>query len=281
MASPLNSTNYVLSVRSFGGGCLDTDTVVVLSSSVDKTMDVIGKLHFCVDNEDSAVFRVRPADSIQWYRNGTAIQGANDTLFKAPQSGTYYARLWSNLGCVISTDPRNVKIDVPRKGITYPLEYAVIDKPFPLQARPFGAQVLWQPATYLSNPTSASTNFQGSTDQLYTIRLETIAGCVTVDTQQVKIVKSAEIYVPDAFTPNGDGLNDILRPVLMGIKQLKFFRVFNRWGQLVYETKTSRDGWDGRIKGVLQPHSVVVWVTEGVAVDGAVITRKGSAVLIR
>jgi gliding motility-associated-like protein len=256
------------------------DTVLVLSSSVDRTVEVIGKLNYCIQSEDSAVFKVHPADSIQWYRNGNAVIGANDTLYRAPQNGTYYARIWSSLGCVMETQPQTVVIETPKPGITYPLEYAVIDKAQTLKARDFGVKVLWEPPLWLSNANTVSTTFKGSSDQLYIIRIETAAGCVTMDTQLVKTVKYADIYVPDAFTPNGDGLNDVLRPVLMGIRQLKYFRVFNRWGQMLYETKTSRAGWDGRIRGVLQPNSVVVWMTEGIGVDGTVITRQGTAVLI-
>ena len=56
------------------------------------------------------------------------------------------------------------------------------------------------------------------------------------------------IYVPNAFTPNKDGLNDLLKPFMIGIRELKYFRIFNRWGQLVFETQDPNNGWDGRIK---------------------------------
>jgi len=69
------------------------------------------------------------------------------------------------------------------------------------------------------------------------VRIRSAAGCVTIDTQKVVIAEKADIYVPTAFTPNRDGRNDILRPVLMGIKELKYFRVYSRWGELLFETK--------------------------------------------
>jgi gliding motility-associated-like protein len=90
--------------------------------------------------------------------------------------------------------------------------------------------------------------FKGTTEQQYTIDIKTKTGCVTTDTQMVKLVKSIEIFVPNAFTPNGDGNNDDLRPTFYGIKQLKYFRVYNRWGQLFYQTQTLKQGWNGNIQ---------------------------------
>jgi gliding motility-associated-like protein len=115
---------------------------------------------------------------------------------------------------------------------------------------------LWSPPNFLDNAASYTPLFRGPTEQLYTVEITTTTGCVTVDTQMVKIVPHADIYVPSAFTPNDDERNDILRPTLMGIKELHYFRIFNRWGQLMYETKTNYDGWDGRYKGAALPTQV-------------------------
>jgi len=87
--------------------------------------------------------------------------------------------------------------------------------------------------------------------------------------------------VPTAFTPNNDGLNDILRPTLMGVKELRYFRIFNRWGQMIFDTKTERSGWDGKVKGSPMPSQVVVWMMEGVGVDNNIYRRKGTSVLVR
>jgi gliding motility-associated-like protein len=161
------------------------------------------------------------------------------------------------------------------------VQYAVIDYPLTLQARPFGENVLWSPGTSLSSTTIFNPVFFGQTGQLYTVQITTASGCVTIDTQMVKTVKEAQIYVPTAFTPNKDGLNDFLRPIFMGIKEVRYFRVFNRWGQLLYERKSELPGWDGTVGGIPQQSQVVVWMIEGISVDNRVITRKGSSTLVR
>ena len=89
------------------------------------------------------------------------------------------------------------------------------------------------------------------------------------------------IYVPTAFTPNNDGLNDLLRPLSIGLKKLHYFRIFNRWGQLLFETKTDGAGWDGRLHGIPQAAQVVVWVIEGIGVDNKIYRRKGTSMLVR
>ena len=135
--------------------------------------------------------------------------------------------------------------------------------------------------SWLNTQTSYTPIFDGLSDQLYTIEIKTVSGCVTVDTQFVKTVRQVEILVPTAFTPNNDGLNDILRPTLMGVKELRYFRIFNRWGQMIFDTKTERAGWGGMVRGSPMPSQVVVWMMEGVGVDNNIYRRKGTSVLVR
>ncbi len=181
----------------------------------------------------------------------------------------------------VHTVKQTLLIDRPKPAITYPVEYAVINLPLDLQARSFGGSVFWQPAQNLDKVDSYTPVFKGTTEQLYTINITTKTGCVTTDTQLVKLVKSIEIYVPTAFTPNGDGKNDLLRPVMYGIKKLNYFRVYNRWGQLFYQTSDAGKGWDGFFRGSKQEMQTLVWYAEGVGVDGNTHTKKGTAVLIR
>jgi gliding motility-associated-like protein len=280
-AGPDISTSYILTTRNSGGGCVDTDTVLVNAVSINNTMNLIGSAMYCVDSGDSTILVEQQADSIQWYRNDLAISGANQTRLRVTSSGNYHAVLFNEFGCTRSTEKRNVLIERAIPPVRYPLQYAVIDLPLNLNARNFGTSVLWNPSTHLNNSSSYTPVFQGATEQLYLIEIRTQSGCLTVDTQLVKTVKNVEMYVPTAFTPNNDGLNDYLRPTLMGIKQLRFFRIYNRWGQLLYEMSAGQQGWDGTIRGTKQASQVVVWFVEGIGVDGKSYTRKGTSVLIR
>src|SRR5690606_20332062 len=57
------------------------------------------------------------------------------------------------------------------------------------------------------------------------------------------------VWVPSVFTPNGDGVNDYIRPIINGNFKLQYFTIYNRWGNLVYTTNDANQGWDGRLKG--------------------------------
>jgi gliding motility-associated-like protein len=280
-ASPDTTTRYILSVTNSGGGCLSTDTVIVSTVYIDSSLKLTGKDIFCEGYGDSAVLHVRPTDSIQWYRNDLPISGSDYPNYRVTKSGTYYASLFVEEGCSKTTRKQDIVIEKERPGIMYPVEYAVINLPLTLQARQFGTSVVWSPATNLDDVFSYTPVFNGRTDQTYTIEIRTVTGCVTVDTQVIKSVENVEIYVPNGFTPNNDGKNDRLSPILMGIKDLRYFRVYNRWGQVMFESKSAKPGWDGTYNGVRQQSQVFVWMVEGTGLDGKLYRRKGTTVLIR
>ncbi|HEY4286735.1 MAG TPA: Ig-like domain-containing protein [Puia sp.] len=89
------------------------------------------------------------------------------------------------------------------------------------------------------------------------------------------------IYVPKVFTPNNDGTNDVLKPILVGISAFHYFSVYNRWGNLVFTTQDANQGWDGTFKGVAQPVETYLWIAEGIDVTGKKIVQKGMTSLVR
>jgi gliding motility-associated-like protein len=89
------------------------------------------------------------------------------------------------------------------------------------------------------------------------------------------------VYVPTGFTPNDDGLNDVLRVVPYGIFEFKHFSIYNRWGELVFRTTDPSVGWDGLYKGKKQDGGVFVWRAEVVSFDDKLLQLKGTTVLIR
>jgi gliding motility-associated-like protein len=91
----------------------------------------------------------------------------------------------------------------------------------------------------------------------------------------------AEIFVPKAFTPNGNNKNDKLLPRFNNISEIRSFRIYNRWGQLMYQTSTIGDGWDGTFKGVRQPMETYSWTLECVDANGNTVKRSGKTILIR
>ncbi len=153
----------------------------------------------------------------------------------------------------------------------------------PLQLNGTGGQFYsWTPSTGLNDPNIANPVAILTESQKYTLQVKSLAGCIAQDTIHVTVYKVLpDLYVPDAFTPNGDGKNDIFKPIPIGIKKLNYFKVYNRLGQLIYSTTVQKRGWDGTFKGQPQDPGVFVWIAEGVDYLGKTLYRKGSVTLIR
>lgn len=153
----------------------------------------------------------------------------------------------------------------------------------PLQLQATGAsQYLWTPSTGLNNNNIANPiALLNSSFQTYVLKGITTEGCFGFDTIYIKVFDKADIYLPNAFTPNGDGINDYLHPICIGIKQLKYFNLYDRWGNIVFSTKNEYDKWDGTFKGKKVPNGNFIWVAEAIAYNGIIIQRKGSIILIR
>lgn len=122
------------------------------------------------------------------------------------------------------------------------------------------------------------------TDQLYTVILTVSdnSGCETAKADQIKILGSCVIGVPSAFTPNGDGLNDYFYPLNAFKADQLNFRVFNRWGQLIFHSTEWTKKWDGRINGIPQATGTYVWMLEYIHKDTKEkVFQRGTVTLIR
>ena len=104
---------------------------------------------------------------------------------------------------------------------------------------------------------------------------------ITSTSNYAEVIPLLSIFIPDAFTPNGDGLNDVVRPIAVGIQKINYFSIFNRWGQLVFKTTVNGYGWDGRIKGLVQGTNVFVWMVSAIDYTGKSLFLKGTVTLIR
>jgi gliding motility-associated-like protein len=148
-----------------------------------------------------------------------------------------------------------------------------------------GVSYVWSPSTNLSDPTINNPVgiYGANVDSiLYKLVVTDAIGCTDSAYIIVRVYKTNPyIFVPSAFTPNNDGLNDVFRPIAVGIQKINYFSVYNRWGQLVFTTTVNGQGWDGKIKGQLQNSGVFVWMASGIDYLGQPFFQKGTVALIR
>jgi len=157
----------------------------------------------------------------------------------------------------------------------------VLDQPLLLQATG-STNYLWSPAQWLTNIGIANPVSLPKADIEYIVKVSNDAGCFDYDSIRVHVFKlDAGMYVPNAFTPNGDGNNDYFHPIILGMKSLDIFRIYNRWGQMVYSGTDAQKGWDGSFGGKPQDPATYVWYAEGTDYRNNKIKKKGYVVLIR
>ena len=174
-------------------------------------------------------------------------------------------------------------------GQRLPTVNALADVPHHLLARNLGGdyQYEWSPGDGLSSTTLVDPVFKASSDHEYRIFMRRNTGCGTTDTLLVKVTDmnvpghEPDILVPNAFTPNGDGRNDLLTPIPVNLDHLVYFRIFNRWGNIVFESTAFGSGWDGIFRGMPAPTESFIWIAEGVDRNGKHLHRKGTVTLIR
>lgn len=156
-----------------------------------------------------------------------------------------------------------------------------IDLRYPLQLHGSGGGTYeWSPPEFLNNNTIANPIAVIKQDQVFILKVTNTEGCTGYAKVNVKVTNGIDIYVPNGFTPNGDGYNEILKAVPAGVV-LQNFSIYNRWGNLVFSTNDYTQGWDGHHKGQLQPAGTFIWKAKGVSYKGESIIRRGTATLVR
>jgi gliding motility-associated-like protein len=200
-------------------------------------------------------------------------------------STNFILRGTDTLGCPKpSYDTVLVRVIPPVQAFAGKDTAVVVGQPLQLLGR--GATFYnWLPPTFLNagdivNPIAV---FNASVERFsYIMMASTPEGCFAFDTINIRIFKTApDIFVPTAFTPDANNLNDFFRPIPVGISKIDYFRVFNRWGNLLYSNTSLEQGWDGIYKGLPQPPDTYVWMVRGTDFTGKTVVKKGTVQLIR
>jgi gliding motility-associated-like protein len=136
-------------------------------------------------------------------------------------------------------------------------------------------------STDQSPPDHLFPNIHGGKTFTVSLIVENNIGCYDTAMAQITKLQSCAVGVPNAFTPNGDGINDYLYPAnTFNVTNLEF-QVFNRYGQVVFETRDGTKKWDGRMNGQMQPTGTYVWMLGYTDESGRKISQTGSTILIR
>jgi gliding motility-associated-like protein len=139
----------------------------------------------------------------------------------------------------------------------------------------------WSPSWAMSNSNIANPIIQPKESALYYVYGLDSASCAGKDSIWVEVDKSNPTVMPTAFTPNGDGVNDVFRPWNKKFENFQEFRVFNRWGQEVFNAKGIDNGWDGTYRGENCDMDTYYYTVRLAYPDGNVKTLRGEVLLVR
>ncbi|MCX7861894.1 MAG: gliding motility-associated C-terminal domain-containing protein [Bacteroidales bacterium] len=145
-------------------------------------------------------------------------------------------------------------------------------------------QLIWSPTQTLSNWHIKNPIASPAQTTTYYVQITDANGCTNIDSITVYVMdvvcREPYIYVPNAFTPNGDGNNDILY-VRAGMATDLYFAIYDRWGELIFETTDQHKGWDGTFKGKPMDPAVFVYYLSVTCLDKMKFEKKGNITLIR
>jgi gliding motility-associated-like protein len=288
IARPTQTTTYVV-IGTAANGCSASDSVTIEVVQPFQ-VSITGKDTICIG--DRTQLFASGAVNYQW---SPAIGLSNPNIanpIAQPNSTTQYR--------VVGTDPYNCFRDTAFIVVAvgpYPTvelgngTTLVAGTPFTMNPQITNGPIRsyqWTPTTWLSCTNCPRPVATINNNIVYRLEVETQYGCKASDTIGFRVVcdQQAQVFVPNAFSPDGDGLNDVLMVRGKGITTVRYFRVFNRWGQVVFERSNIQvndpgQGWDGKINGLPAQPDVYVYTAEVQCTAGGTFTYKGNVTLIR
>lgn len=281
--------NYSYNIQ-YGNNCSISGNVSIPDKSALKA-DIAVQDVGCLVNEPGSI-------NIRNVLNGTlpfqyALNGGapgSDSLFDNLQTGDYTITITDRNGCQLDTivnirQATLVTVNLPDT-IFMTINVPIILTPV-ISGTDNGATYTWTPSDGLSCNSCADPLANPDSDIIYQLEVINGSGCSDIDSVLVIVQPPKFIYVPEAFTPNGDGLNDKAGVLtsLDGV-QVEIFQIFNRWGQKVFEASgfqagNNQIGWNGSFDGEPAPTDGYLYYVRATFADGAPVTLKGVILLLR
>jgi gliding motility-associated-like protein len=282
VATPTGTTNYQVIARI--GSCSATENIVV--TTVPYPLANAGPDTTICFSSGASLRGFHDGTSFSWSPAGSLRNANTLTPIAFPAASTEYVLTSLDNGGCPKPGHDTVLVTVLPRIIPFAGNdtLVVVGQPLQLNAEG-GVSYVWSPSTGLNSTTIKNpigVYDEGSDSIRYMVQVFNEAGCSDTAFVSVRVFKTNPyVFVPSAFTPNGDGRNDVIRPIAVGVQEIKYFRIYNRWGQLLFSTTANQKGWDGTIGGTPQGSNVFVWMVSAIDYTGKPIFLKGTVTLLR
>lgn len=287
--------NVTLAVKT-QQGCLDT-------LQINKALKIVARPDVRIDGDNAACkfaplqyfgnFNVPDTSTVTWnwnFGNGGTSALQNPTPQTFSTSGNLITTLiaTNSSGCK-DTTTKNIRIH-PLPTVSMPPDIITVAGTTVLIPATYSGNMtgyLWSPATFLNCTICPQPSVTPDFNMNYTVSFSDSNNCQNTGNILIKaLCKNANVFVPNTFSPNNDGNNDVFYPRGTGIDRAKILRIFNRWGEIVYErydfpVNNASKGWDGTWKGKKANADVYIYQLEVYCQNGELISSTGNITLIR
>lgn len=278
VAQPGASVTYVMTT--YIGSCIDSDSIQIfvkpdplIVAGPDETI--------CIG--DSVLLMACCGTAYQWDPAGTLEDPSAAETYAHPFYTTaYHLQATDSNSCpVVVYDTVVITVLNPAPLITNPDTVIYLGTSAQLYA--YGAaSYSWSPVNYLSDPFIFNPVATPPETTTYTVDAVTSGGCKLTTSFKVSVIDDPLVVFPNAFTPNGDGINDVFLPVVLGLFESESFKIFNRWGEMVFSATDFHAGWDGTYQGKDEAIGTYVYLLSGKSLSsGKTYFLKGNVVLLR
>ncbi len=284
--------SYLIRYTVGGGatGCTieNSEQTVVISSTATASIstdtptfeDIV---YVCAPATVSLRAEERGDYNYQWQRDGADLPGEEASTLQTNESGIYRVVISNGCGSFFSNTIEIIQTTPPQVSVVPNDIQANLGEQINLQAtvaNPIGNETFeWSPEEGISDVNSPNPVLTALQSGVYTLTVRSGEGCETI--VSINISTNQEVFIPTAFSPNGDGQNDRFNIFASGISEISF-RVFDRIGNLVFESsdvnELTQSGWDGTFKGNPLPGGAYVWYLQGKKVNGENLDFKGKNV---
>jgi gliding motility-associated-like protein len=271
VVAPTSSTRYVVHVSNVCGTVTDSAFVDVIEPLAEAWPDTV------VCPGQVVPLFASDGSSFAW----SPPQGLDDASLQAPTAlvnapTMYTVTITDAFGCIASASLM-LGTHPPTPVDAGPDRVVELGRSTQLSATGEGS-FSWTPAETLDHDDIATPVASPLESTTYTVTLTDANGCTAKDA--VTIIIPGSLYVPNTFTPNGDGTNDAFGAWGKDIKTIELM-VFNRWGELIWSTEQLGGRWDGTYKGVESPIDTYVWKVKATEVSGNIQEMVGHVNLLR
>jgi len=265
----------------------NTFTVTVLGNP---TVYIIPKdsAQICEGTSFKLTAKANMSAAFQWYLNNVMIAGATDSVYFASQAGIYTVQATSTFGCKGQSGPFKL-IVVPLPLILLPNDTTIFagDQIEIVAQTSNAVSILWTPSTYLSCINCFTTYSRPEVPITYTATVANELNCLSSDTIRINLkCNDRFIFIPNMFSPNADDNNDIFYPRSGFNAKINFMKIYNRWGQLIFENYnfTSNDpanGWDGTFNNTYSDAGLYSYIIQATCFDGSLLLYNGDITMLR